>query len=186
MNSEQLEITLQPPHVHLTKRMVWKLFGEDAKLTSRVPTDMPGKFLAEQTVTVVGANGASAELPVIGPSAPRNQVELTAALAQTMGVAAKVELSGHGTAGGVTLKGPAGEAALEAGVLLPQPHIHMPPEDASTLSLLDGQVVALVTPDGRRLENVAVRVSHLCANRIHLLAEDDCPFTEQDTFRLAE
>ena len=42
MNSEHLEITLQQPHVHLTKRMVWKLFGETAKLSAAAPTDMPG------------------------------------------------------------------------------------------------------------------------------------------------
>ena len=184
MNSEQLEITLQEPHVHLTKRMVWTLFGETVKLTPAIPTDMPGKFMAVQRVTVTGPTGESVELPVLGPSAPRNQVELTAALAQKLGIAAKVEPSGAGTAGGVTLRGPAGEAELEAGVMIPQPHIHMPPEDASTLSLLDGQVIALETADGRRLDNVLVRVSHLCANRIHLLAEENSPFRADDTFRI--
>lgn len=184
MNSEQLEITLQPPHVHLTKRMVWKLFGETAKLTPDTPTDMPGKFIATQRVTVTGPSGERVELPILGPSAPRNQVELSAALAEKLGVAAKVEPSGAGTAGGVTLAGPAGEAELEAGVMIPQPHIHMPPEDASTLSLLDGQVITLATADDRRLENVMVRVSHLCANRIHLLAEEGCPFSGDDTFHI--
>ena len=183
MNSEHLEITLQQPHVHLTKRMVWKLFGEDVKLTAGEPTDMPGKFIATQVVTVIGPGGVERELPIIGPSAPRNQVELTAALAAELGVPAKVELSGTGTAG-IRLKGPAGEAELEAGVLIPQPHIHMPPEDASTLSILDGQVITLATADGRELPGVAVRVSHLCANRIHLLAEADCPFSAEDTFHM--
>lgn len=184
MNSEKLEITLQQPHVHLTKRMVWKLFGEDAKLTAKEPTDMPGKFIADQAVTVVGASGHEVTLAVLGPSSPRNQVELTAALAEQLGVDAKVELSGNGTAGGVVLKGAVGEAELDHGVLIPQPHIHMPPEDASTLSLLDGQVITLATADGRELQNVAVRVSHLCANRIHLLAEEGCVFSEEDTFHI--
>ena len=183
MNSEHLEITLQEPHGHLTKRMVWKRFGEDVKLTAGEPTDMPGTFIATQRVTVIGPGGVERELPIIGPSAPRNQVELTAALAAELGVPAKVELSGTGTAG-IVLKGPAGEAELEAGVLIPQPHIHMPPEDASTLSILDGQVITLATADGRELPGVAVRVSHLCANRIHLLAEVDCPFTAEDTFHM--
>lgn len=184
MNSEQLEITLQQPHAHLTKRMVWKLFGETAKLTPATPVDMPGKFLAEQKVRVTGPNGVTVELPVMGPSSPRNQVELSAALAVTLGIDAKVEPSGAGTAGGVTLAGSEGQAEMEAGVLIPQPHIHMPPEDASTLSLLDGQIITLQTADGRRLENVVVRVSHLCANRIHLLAEDDCPFSPDDLFHI--
>ena len=184
MNSEQLGITLQPAHVHLTKRMVWKLFGETAKLTPGTPTDMPGKFMAQQTVTVIGPGGATAVLPILGPSAPRNQVELSRELAESLGVTAKVEPSGAGTAGGLTLKGTVDEAMLEAGVMLPQPHIHMPPEDASTLSLLDGQIISLETADGRRLDNVMVRVSHLCTNRIHLLAEPDCPFRAEDTFHI--
>ena len=99
MNSEHLEITLQQPHVHLTKRMVWKLFGETAKLSAAAPTDMPGKFIASQRVTVTGPSGASVELPITGPSSPRNQVELSPALAQQLGVDAKVEPSGSGTAG---------------------------------------------------------------------------------------
>ena len=111
MNSEHLEITLQQPHVHLTKRMVWKLFGETAKLSAAAPTDMPGKFIASQRVTVTGPSGASVELPITGPSSPRNQVELSPALAQQLGVDAKVELSGSGTAGGVTLVGPEGRRA---------------------------------------------------------------------------
>ena len=126
----------------------------------------------------------SVELPITGPSSPRNQVELSPALAQQLGVDAKVELSGSGTAGGVTLVGPEGTAELEAGVLIPQPHIHMPPEDASTLSLLEGQIITLATADGRQLDNVVVRVSHLCANRIHLLAGEDCPFRADDTFHI--
>lgn len=184
MNSEQLEITLQQPHVHLTKRMVWKLFGETAKLTPESSVDMPGKFLSTQKVTVTGPNGVSVELPVMGPSSPRNQVELTASLAAALGVDAKVEPSGEGSAGGITIAGSEGETEMEAGVLIPQPHIHMPPEDASTLSLLDGQTVTLQTADGRKIENVLVRVSHLCANRIHLLAEEDCPFSPDDHFHI--
>lgn len=184
MNSQQLEITLQEPHVHLTKKMIRTLFGETAKLKSRIPTDMPGKFIAVQTVTVTGPSGKTIELPILGPSAPHSQVELTPEQAVKLGVDAKVELSGHGTAGGVTLKGEAGEAQLETGVMIPQPHIHMPPEDASTLSLLEGQVISLETPDGRRLDNVAVRISHLCSNRIHLLAGADGVFHDGDTFRI--
>ena len=184
MDSQKLTITLQEPHVHLTKRMVWALFGEGAKLTPKAPADMPGKFLAQETVTVVGPAG-EIELSVLGPSAVKTQVELTPALAAQLGVAAKVEASGEGSAGGVLLRGPAGEAALSAGVLIPRPHIHMPPEDASTLSLMDGQSVTLKTPDGRTLDHVLVRVSHLTANRIHILKEEGTPFTGEDTFSLA-
>lgn len=184
MNSEHLELTLCHPHVHLTKRMVLKLFGEGAKLTAEHPTDMPGKFVSKQRVTVTGPSGASVELPVTGPSSPYNQVELTEKLSELLGVNAKVELSGEGTGGGVTLSGDHGEAELETGVIIPQPHIHMPPEDASTLSLLDGQIISLSTDDGRRLDNVAVRVSHLYANRIHLIEEENCPFGEDDTFHI--
>ncbi len=184
MNSEKLEITLQQAHLHLTKRMVWKLFGETAKLTPDIPTDMPGKFIAKEQVTVVGPSGTSLDLPVMGPSAPRNQVELTPAMAIALGIDARVEPSGAGTAGDVTLVGPEGRAELEQGVLIPQPHIHMPPEDASTLSLLEGQVITLATADGRELPNVIVRISHLTPNRVHLLEEDGCPFTPDDLFHI--
>ena len=57
------------------------------------------------------------------------------------------------------------------------------PEDTA-LSLLEGQIITLATADGRQLDNVVVRVSHLCANRIHLLAGEDCPFRADDTFHI--
>ncbi|MGI6264723.1 MAG: PduL/EutD family phosphate acyltransferase [Acutalibacteraceae bacterium] len=184
MDRDRLPITLQQPHVHLTKRAVWALFGETVKLTPKSPTDMPGKFVAAQTVTVTGPNGASVALPITGPSSPYTQVELTVDLAGRLGVDAKIEPSGKGTAGGVTVSGPEGSLTLDKGVLIPQPHFHLPPEDASTLSLLEGQTVTLATPDGRILEKVLVRVNHLTANRIHLLAEPDCPFTPDDVFHV--
>ena len=164
MDSQRLPITLQTPHVHLTKRTVWQLFGEGYKLTPAAPGDMPGRFLARERVRVTTPEGTERELPVIGPAAAGSRVYLP------------------GAEGAVTLRGPAGEVILP--VTPHRPHIHMPPEDASTLALLEGQEVTLATADGRRLEGVQVRVSHQYVTRIHLMAGENCPFTEEDLFHV--
>lgn len=164
MDSQNLPVTLQAPHLHLTKRAVWQLFGDGYKLTAAAPADMPGRFVAKERVRVVTPEGTELALPVMGPAAPGTRVYLP------------------GAEGTVTLRGPAGE--MTAPVTPHQPHIHMPPEDASTLSLLEGERVTLATADGRRIENAEVRVSHQYVTRIHLMAGPDCPFTEQDTFHI--
>lgn len=169
MITDQIAYTLVPPHVHLSKMAIRTLF-ESGKLTNAGPLDQPGLYRTAETVTVVGPNGQTLELPVFGPSRPKTQVELTAVQAEMLGIPAAVELSGNGSAGeGVLLRTPFGELPLASGVLIPQNHIHMPPEDASALGLREGQTITVGGSDGFRADRIAVRVSHMFVTCVHLL-----------------
>lgn len=169
MITDQIAYTLVPPHVHLSKMAIRALF-ESGKLTNAGPLDQPGLYRAAEMVTVVGPDGQTLELPIFGPSRPKTQVELTAAQADRLGISAAVELSGCGSAGeGVLLRTSFGELPLAGGVLIPQNHIHMPPEDASALGLREGQTITIGGPDGFRADQIAVRVSHMFVTRVHLL-----------------
>ncbi len=182
MITDQIAYVMVPPHVHLSKMAIRTLF-EAGKLTNVEPLDQPGLYRAAETVTVVGPNGRTLELPVFGPSRPKTQVELTAAQAELLDIPATLELSGNGSAGeGVVLRTAFGELPLSGGVLVPQNHIHMPPEDASALGLRDGETIVVGTPGGFRAEHVAVRVSHMFVTRVHLLNDGNVAAPDEALF----
>lgn len=182
MITDQIAYTMVPPHVHLSRMAIRTLF-EAGKLTNAGSLDQPGLYLAAETVTVVGPHGQTLELPVFGPSRPKTQVELTASQAAMLGIPAMPELSGSGSAGeGIVLRTAFGELSLSSGVLIPQNHIHMPPEDASALGLREGEIITVGGESGFRTANVAVRVSHMFVTRIHLLDDGSVVVPDETLF----
>lgn len=182
MKTGEIRATVQPPHVHLSKKDIKILFGEQAKLEAEKSLDMPGTFAAKQRVVVKSANGAEVVLPIYGPSRAKTQVELNPELSEQLGITAKTELSGKGSTGGVLLTGESGSVELSEGVLIPLPHIHIPPEEASTLSLQDGQSV-LLESNGLSAQAI-VRVSHMYITRLHLIESETCTVVSEDIFSI--
>ncbi len=172
-------------HVHLSKEAVEALFGAGHTLTKKKDLSQPGQFACEERVTVVNKaidrkTGAMVEktlvASVLGPERPDSQVELSFTDARNLGVTAPIRESGdvNGTPG-VLLKGPAGEIAIDKGVIIAKRHIHMTPEDAEELGVSDKEIVKVALNTARPLifDDVVVRVSPKFSLAMHI-DTDEC------------
>ncbi len=175
--AREVPIGVSNRHVHVSEQDFAALFGAGKGPTPKRPISQPGQYAAAETVTVAGRAGKIEGVRLVGPARGQTQLELSLADVRALGIAAPVRVSGRleGSAGGVTLEGPAGTVALEAGVIVAQRHLHVAPGDALALGVADGDVVAVECgPAGRRvtLHDVVVRMGPAHATELHLDADE--------------
>ena len=159
-------------HVHVTQETLEILFGKDAKLTVKKMLSQPGQFASEQRIDVVGPKRTLANVSILGPVRPENQVELSATDARSIGVAAPIRESGDikGSAP-CKLVGPCGEVEISEGVIVAKRHIHFNPAQAEEFGVKDKDVVWVkVETDGRSaiLGDVVCRVSDKYELAMHI------------------
>jgi putative phosphotransacetylase len=169
----EVAIGVSNRHLHVSGRDFQALFGTGKAPTPQRGITQPGQFAAAETVTVAGRAGRIEGVRIVGPARGQTQLELSPADCRTLGIAASVKVSGRleGSSGGVTLEGPAGKVALDAGVIVAQRHLHVAPADAKGLGVADGDVAAVECgPPGRRvtLHDVVVRMGPSHATELHL------------------
>lgn len=159
-------------HVHVTKETLEVLFGAGAELTKKKDLSQPGQFASEQRVTVVGPKKELANVSILGPVRPADQVELSATDARSIGLPIDIRESGDiaGTPGCI-LRGPAGEVEIKEGVIVAKRHIHLTPATAEQLGVKNKDVVWVkCNTNGRAaiLGDVVVRVSENFADAMHI------------------
>ncbi len=159
-------------HVHVTQETLEILFGKGAELTVKKMLSQPGQFASEQRIDVVGPKRTLANVSILGPVRPENQVELSATDARSIGVAAPIRESGDikGSAP-CTLVGPCGKVEISEGVIVAKRHIHFNPAQAEEFGVKDKDVVWVkVETDGRSaiLGDVVCRVSDKYELAMHI------------------
>lgn len=162
-------------HVHLAQQDVEALFGKGYTLTPLKPLRQPGQFAAEECVTIVGPKGSLKNVRVLGPTRPVTQLEVSRADCFTLGIKAPVRESGHlEKAGDALLVGPKGHVDLHSQVICAWRHIHLSPQDARRLNVINGQKVSVRSTGERQLtfDEVVVRVRDDFALEFHIDTEE--------------
>jgi acetate kinase len=159
---KEIPIEVSAHHVHLSQREVEALFGPNYQLRRRADLSQPGQFACEETVNLVGPRGKVERVRILGPLRKQAQVEIAVTEEFKLGVKAPIRPSGdlEGSPG-ITLEGPVGVCALNNGVICALRHIHIPPEDALSFGLKDGDI-CMVRVEGERtliFGDILVRVS---------------------------
>jgi putative phosphotransacetylase len=117
------------------------LFGPDAKETPKrqLGADGKGDFLTDLKVTVSGPGGESFPCSVLGPPRRETQVEVSFTEGRIIGVTPPLGDSGKldGTMA-VKLTGPVGTVDLKRGMFVARRHVHLTPDDAETIGVVDG------------------------------------------------
>ncbi len=159
-------------HVHVTQETLEILFGKGHELTKKKDLSQPGQFACEERITVVGPKKELANVSILGPVRPADQVELSATDARSIGLGIAVRESGDvANTPGCILRGPEGEVEIKEGVIVAQRHIHMIPETAEKLGINNKDIVWVkCTTNGRTaiLGDVVVRVSDKFADAMHI------------------
>ncbi|ACD23064.1 phosphate propanoyltransferase [Clostridium botulinum] len=170
-DSWEIPVGISNRHIHLSKKDLDILFGEDYKMTKIKDLSQPGQYACKETLTICGPKGAIEKVRILGPIRSKTQVEVLAGDCFSLGVAPHTRLSGNlcGTPG-ITLIGPKGSVQLQEGLIVAQRHIHMTPQDAKHFDVQDGQIVSIQF-DGLRggiYNNVAIRANDDCALECHI------------------
>ncbi|MBO5449259.1 MAG: phosphate propanoyltransferase [Ruminococcus sp.] len=159
-------------HVHVTKETLETLFGAGHELTKKKDLSQPGQFACEERVTVVGPKKELANVSILGPCRPADQIELSATDARSIGIAAPIRESGDvAGSGACKLVGPCGEVEVKEGVIVAKRHIHMTPADAEAFGVSNGEIVAVKIESPERtaiLCDTVIRVSEKYALAMHI------------------
>ncbi|MDE6142428.1 MAG: hypothetical protein K2G03_07475 [Bacilli bacterium] len=154
-------------HVHLKKEVWETLFGE-VPMEKRNDLGQPGQFATTSTVDIRYNDVTIEHVRVIGPIRNYNQIEISESDANLLGVNPPRRQSGDVEGSlPITLIGPKGSVDLENGLILAEMHIHMTPEMASNLKLVDKDVLPVYIDD-RHLFDVKVKISDPAALELHI------------------
>ena len=166
-----VQIEVSARHVHLDKESVEVLFGVGHTLTPKRELSQPGQYLEEERVDIIGPKGSFKNVAVLGPERKHVQVEVSFSDAFALGINPPIRQSGDtkGSAS-VTLVGPNGEITIDEGAIVALRHVHMTPEDAERLGLVDNQIVSVEALTDRKLifEDTVIRVSPKFRTRMHV------------------
>lgn len=154
-------------HVHLTEEVWHTLFG-DIKMEKRNDLGQPGQYATTSTVDINYNGTTIPHVRVIGPTRNYNQIEISKSDANKLGVNPPRRQSGdlEGSLP-INIIGPKGEVSLESGLILAEMHIHMTPDMASNLNLVDKQVLPVYEGD-KYLFDVKVKISDPASLEIHV------------------
>lgn len=164
-------MALSPSHAHLTSGVIQQLFCDDYLLHEDSHTGLT-QFAALGSVSVIGPNGQTIDVPVIGPARKTDEVQLSRSDALKLGIDAPICTPGdHEDTPGILIKGPRTQFTLKPGVVRALPHIHMSPRDADRLGLADRDCIDVASEaDPQRIlfRNVPVPVSVDYRLELHL------------------
>ncbi len=149
-------------HVHLSQDDIDKLFGTDYNLTPKRELSQPGQFLAEEKVKIIGSKGIIENSAILGPARSKSQVELSKTDAVKLGIDAPLRFSGDTkNSASAFIASSNNVIKLDEGVIIAKRHIHMTPEDAERLDVLDGEIVSVEVLTERPVvfKDVLIRVN---------------------------
>lgn len=158
-------------HAHFTQNDLEKLFGEGYQLKKEKDLSQPGQFAAVETVTIVGPKRSLENVRVMGPCRNFTQIEVSKSDCFFLGAKAPVRLSGKVIrSGAIKVVGPRGELELTEGLIVAKRHIHLDPESAHKLKVVNAQTVKVKVEGPRALifDEVEIRVNESFSPAIHL------------------
>ena len=158
--------------MHVTQEHLEILFGKGYELTKKKDLSQPGQYACAERIDVVGPKKPLPGVSILGPVRPATQVELSLTDARSIGVKAPIRESGVvAGSGACKLVGPCGEVDLAEGVMVAKRHLHIIPEDAEKVGIVDKQIIKLSVKSEERsiiFDDVIARVSSKAATAVHL------------------
>ncbi len=169
--TEQIPIEVSAHHIHLSQKDVEALFGPGHQLTKTSDLSQPGQYACKEQLAIVGPKGRIERVRVLGPARKATQVEIAMTEQFKLGIQPPIRESGdiEGSPG-CTLEGPAGQVAIDRGVICALRHVHMTPADALRYGLKDKCTVRVRVPGDRELlfGDVRIRVDPSFALAMHI------------------
>lgn len=149
-------------HIHLSQEHIEVLFGEGYELKNKRELSQPGQYQCEERVRLIGPKGVINNVTILGPKRPSTQVEVSLTDALVLGIKPPINESGDlEGASDLYISHKDKMVKLTQGVIVAKRHIHMTPEDAQRMGVVDKQIVSVKVNSKRPIvfQDVTVRVN---------------------------
>ena len=172
MPDKKIKVEVSNRHVHLSKKHIEELFGEDYELSFHRELSQPGQYAAKEKIHLIHEDKKMENVRVLGPSRNETQVEILKSDSDFLNLEVPKRLSGIlEESPGIILEGPRGKIKLEKGLIIAHRHLHASHDDAKKLGVEHNQKIKVRLNSGKNetiLDDVIVRVheSHVLA--LHL------------------
>lgn len=164
-------ISVSARHIHLSKKDISSLFGDNYELHKLRDLNQPNTWAAKETVTLIGPNGTIDKVRILAPAREKTQIEVSKSDAIHLGIDVPIRESGKlDKTPFIVVKGAHAYIRTD-GLIIAQRHIHTNPQDAVRLRLQNGSKVCVSIMDGDRkliFDDVLVRVSEHFKTEIHI------------------
>ena len=175
----KVRIGVSNRHVHLTKEVYVKLFGKE-ELEKDRDLVQPGQFASTDHVTIKNGDRQIENVRVLGPFRNYNQVEISRTDAYKLKVNPPIRTSGDLKGSlPITIIGPKGQVTIPEGLILPNRHIHISPEDLKKYGFENLKKVA-VKIDGEKagiIDNVYFKVLDGAVLEMHIDTDEGNAFS---------
>jgi len=169
--ANKIPVAISNRHVHLSQEDMNRLFGANHHFKILKNLSQPGQYAYEEKVTLVGPKGVLENVRILGPARRKTQVEISVSDGIKLGVKAPIRDSGElDHSASLTLVGPLGSTTLPEGTIIATRHIHMHPDDATRLGVMDQERISVKAPGDRGLiyNKMLVRVSDKYKLEMHI------------------
>ncbi len=165
----KIPVGLSNHHVHVTREVGYILFGNEHELTLKRELKQIGEFACEETVDII-INGIKLEhVRLIGPYRKYTQVELLDKDCDLFNVEHVRKNSGEiENTIPFTLVGPNGEYSFDTGAFIANNHLHFSKEELEQTTLKKGDIVKVITKDGKIINNIFVKSDETCSLEFHI------------------
>ncbi|MFA6537491.1 MAG: phosphate propanoyltransferase [Patescibacteria group bacterium] len=167
----KIPVEVSARHVHLTQHDLEVLFGEDFVLPKAKELSQTGEFASTEVVALVGAKNKIENVRVLGPCRTFTQIEVSRTDCFFLGNQAPLRLSGKVIrSGAIKIIGPKGELDLTEGLIVAKRHLHVNPDEARDLGVLNNQNIKILVDGPRQtiFGEVEVRVNENFNMNVHL------------------
>lgn len=171
----EVTIGVSNRHVHLNKKDLELLFGENFELEMKNKLNQPGQYASTSTLTIKTEKDKIENVRVLGPVRNYTQVEISKTDAFKLGLNPPVRDSGDLKGSSpIELIGPKGSIKIEEGCIIATRHIHITPQQVIDFGLENIKTVSVELPGekGGIINNVSLKISEQSYFEMHLDTDD--------------
>ena len=163
----EINVGVSNHHVHLSRDILDKLFGNGYELTVKRFLSQKKEFASFETVSIKVNDKVIDNVRIIGPVRNYTQVELLSSDCEYLGIKAPIRDSGDlDNSASVTIIGPKTELTIDNSCIIANNHIHI---NSSTYPFLnDKDVVSVITKDNKIINDVHIKKGDNFTLELHI------------------
>ncbi len=171
----KIKIGVSARHVHITKKHLELLFGNDFELEKGICLSQESDFASNSYVTISTKTNKIEKVRIVGPIRNYTQVEISKTDSYFLGLNPPIRNSGDlKDSENITIIGPKGSVEASESCIIAARHIHISPQDLNILGLKNNEEVRVKIGNEKKaiFQNVYVKAKEGYSLELHIDLDD--------------